>query len=45
MADPDHAYDFVWLWLGIIDGWDESVAGEISPQEIGLTASTTIPWR
>lgn len=38
MADPDHAYDFVWLWLGIIDGWDEAVAGEIDPSEIGLEA-------
>ena len=38
MADPDHGYDFVWLWLGIIDGWDEAVAGEISLDEIGLEA-------
>lgn len=38
MATPDNAYDFVWLWLGIIDGWDEAVAGEIPVEEIGLTA-------
>ncbi|MXX50053.1 MAG: peptide ABC transporter substrate-binding protein [Chloroflexi bacterium] len=38
MANPDSAYDFVWLWLGIIDGWDEAVAGEIGPEEIGLVA-------
>ena len=38
MANPDSAYDFVWLWLGIIDGWDEAVAGEIPVEEIGLTA-------
>ena len=38
MADPEHGYDFVWLWLGIIAGWDESVAGEISPEEIGMVA-------
>ena len=38
MSNPDNAYDFVWLWLGIIDGWDEAVAGEISPEEIGLEA-------
>ncbi|MCY4018727.1 MAG: peptide ABC transporter substrate-binding protein [Chloroflexi bacterium] len=52
MADPDHAYDFVWLWLGIIDGWDEAVAGEIGPDEIGLEAvddntlavSTQVPF-
>ena len=38
MADPEHAYDFVWLWLGIIEGWDEAVAGEIPLEEIGMTA-------
>lgn len=38
MADPENAYDFVWLWLGIIDGWDEAVAGEIPVEEIGLEA-------
>lgn len=38
MATPDSAYDFVWLWLGVIEGWDEAVAGEISPEEIGMVA-------
>jgi ABC-type oligopeptide transport system substrate-binding subunit len=38
MATPESAYDFVWMWLGVIDGWDEAVAGEISPDEIGLAA-------
>jgi ABC-type transport system substrate-binding protein len=38
MADPEHAYDFVWLWLGIIEGWDEAVAGEIPVEEIGMVA-------
>jgi ABC-type oligopeptide transport system substrate-binding subunit len=38
MADPVNAYDFVWMWLGVIEGWDESVAGEISPDEIGVEA-------
>lgn len=38
MADPAHAYDFVWMWLGIIEGWDEAVAGEIPPDEIGMVA-------
>lgn len=38
MATPESAYDFVWMWLGVIDGWDEAVAGEISPEEIGLAA-------
>jgi ABC-type transport system substrate-binding protein len=38
MADPVNAYDFVWMWLGVIEGWDEAVAGEISPAEIGVEA-------
>ena len=38
MADPVNAYDFVWMWNGVIEGWDESVAGEISPEEIGVVA-------
>lgn len=38
MADPDNAYDFVWMWQGVIEGWDEAVAGEISVEEIGVIA-------
>jgi len=38
MATPESAYDFVWMWLGVIEGWDEAVAGEIPPEEIGLEA-------
>ncbi len=36
MATPENAYDFVWMWQGIIEGWSEAVAGEIPPDEIGL---------
>ncbi len=38
MANPENAYDFVWMWQGVIAGWDEAVAGEISPEEIGYRA-------
>ncbi len=38
MADPANAYDFVWMWLGVIEGWDEAVAGEIPVDEIGVIA-------
>ena len=38
MANPDNAYDFVWMWQGLIDGWSEAVAGEIPPEEIGMEA-------
>ena len=38
MADPANAYDFVWMWQGIIKNWSEAVAGEVSPDEIGMEA-------
>lgn len=38
MATPESAYDFVWVWQGIIEGWSEAVAGEIPPEEIGMVA-------
>jgi len=38
MVDPKHAYDFVWMWQGVIKGWDQAVAGEIKPDQIGMTA-------
>jgi peptide/nickel transport system substrate-binding protein/oligopeptide transport system substrate-binding protein len=38
MADPVNAYDFQWMWLGVIAGWDEATAGEIAPDEIGVEA-------
>jgi peptide/nickel transport system substrate-binding protein/oligopeptide transport system substrate-binding protein len=38
MADPANAYDFTWMWLGIIKGWDEATSGEIPTDEIGYRA-------
>jgi peptide/nickel transport system substrate-binding protein/oligopeptide transport system substrate-binding protein len=38
MADPVNAYDFVWMWQGVIQNWSEAVAGEVTPQEIGMVA-------
>ena len=38
MADPANAYDFTWMWLGIIKGWDEATSGEIPVEEIGYRA-------
>lgn len=38
MVTPDHAYDFVWMWNGVIAGWDEAYAGEIPVEEIGVAA-------
>src|SRR5215813_11268446 len=38
MVDPKHAFDFVWMWQGVIKGWDQAVAGEIKPDQIGMKA-------
>jgi peptide/nickel transport system substrate-binding protein/oligopeptide transport system substrate-binding protein len=38
MVDPKNAYDFVWMWQGVIKGWSQAVAGEIKPEEIGMAA-------
>lgn len=42
MVDPANAYDFVWMWqkgsAGTIKNWDQAVAGEVKPEEIGMTA-------
>lgn len=38
MVDPANAYDFVWMWQGIIKNWSEAVAGEVTVDEIGMRA-------
>jgi ABC-type transport system substrate-binding protein len=38
MVTPENAYDFVWMWQGIIANWSEAVAGEVTPEEIGMEA-------
>jgi len=38
MADPANAYDFVWMWQGTIKNWSESVAGEVTPEDVGVEA-------
>ncbi|MEZ4672150.1 MAG: ABC transporter substrate-binding protein [Anaerolineae bacterium] len=39
MVDPANAYDFVWMWQGTIKNWSEAVAGEVKPEEIGMSAA------
>jgi len=38
MADPANAYDFVWMWQGIIQNWSASVEGSVTPDQIGMAA-------
>jgi ABC-type transport system substrate-binding protein len=37
-ASPDHAWDFAWFYAGVIQNWDEVIAGELPVEELGVTA-------
>jgi len=39
-VDPKHAWDFVWYYQapGAIVGWDDAIAGKITPDQIGVKA-------
>ncbi|MCU0512341.1 MAG: peptide ABC transporter substrate-binding protein [Anaerolineae bacterium] len=45
MVDPANAYDFVWMWQGTILNWSEAVAGEVTPEEIGMEAVDDLTLR
>jgi peptide/nickel transport system substrate-binding protein/oligopeptide transport system substrate-binding protein len=52
IATPEHAWDFAWFYAGVIKNWDESIAGEVDPSELGVKAvddltleiTTVNPW-
>ncbi len=35
-ADPAHAWDFTWFFQGVLKGWNEAIAGEIPPDQLGV---------
>ncbi len=37
-ATPEHAWDFAWFYAGVIKNWNEVVAGELKPEELGVKA-------
>ena len=37
-ATPEMAYDFTWMFAGIIENYQEVVAGELPPEELGMEA-------
>ncbi len=37
-ADPEHAWDFAWFYSGVIQNWDEVIAGELPVEELGVKA-------
>jgi peptide/nickel transport system substrate-binding protein/oligopeptide transport system substrate-binding protein len=52
IATPEHAWDFAWFYAGVLKNWDEIIAGELDPTELGVTAvddltlqfTTVEPW-
>lgn len=51
-ADPEHAWDFAWFYAGVLENWDEIIAGEKPVEELGVHAvddltlaiTTKVPW-
>ena len=51
-ADPEHAWDFAWFYAGVLENWDEIIAGELPVEELGVVAvddltlaiTTKVPW-
>ncbi len=37
-ASPEAAWDFAWFYAGVIKNWNEVVAGELPPEELGVKA-------
>ncbi len=52
IASPDHAWDFAWFYSGVLKNWDEIIAGELPPGDLGVKAvddltlqiTTERPW-
>ncbi len=52
IANPKHAWDFAWFYAGVLENWDECIAGEKKPEEVGVKAidnltlqiKTKVPW-
>ncbi|MEZ4659536.1 MAG: ABC transporter substrate-binding protein [Caldilineaceae bacterium] len=38
LADPEHAWDFAWFYNGVIQNWEEVIAGELPKEELGVSA-------
>lgn len=52
IVNPEHAWDFAWFYAGVLKNWDEIIAGELEPTELGVRAvddltleiETAKPW-
>lgn len=45
LAQPDHAWDFAWFYNGVIKNWEEVIAGELQPEELGVAAPDDLTFQ
>lgn len=45
LAQPDHAWDFAWFYNGVIKNWEEVIAGEMKPEELGVAAPDDLTFQ
>jgi len=45
LAQPDHAWDFAWFYNGVIKNWEEVIAGELPPEELGVAAPDDLTFQ
>lgn len=45
LAAPDHAWDFAWFYNGVIKNWEEVIAGELPPEELGVAAADDLTFQ
>ena len=45
LAEPEHAWDFAWFYNGVIKNWEEVIAGELPPEELGVAAPDDLTFQ
>lgn len=45
LADPEHAWDFAWFYNGVIQNWEEVIAGELPKEELGVAAADDLTFQ
>lgn len=45
LADPEHAWDFAWFYNGVIQNWEEVIAGELPKEELGVSAPDDLTFQ
>ena len=45
LADPEHAWDFAWFYNGVIQNWEEVIAGELPKEELGVAAPDDLTFQ